>query len=643
MFQTLRSRRRAEHALRESERRYRTLFETASDAILVLHDDRIVDCNAGASRLFGRSREELLGRRIFGLAPERQGDGRPSRALALERMGAALAGQPQIYEFAYRRPAGASFECEVHLNALVLDSGTLLLAVVRDVSERKRVEEALRRSEQKFAKVFTAAPDVIAIVRLADGVFLDVNPAFEETFGYTRAGATGRTSQQMGLWADRQQRERVIEQLQTSGEARSAEAMFFHRDGSPRDGLISARLIEIGGERCILWLFKDITERKRMEEALREASRRKDEFLAMLSHELRNPLAPIRNAAHLLHLLLPEEPRVQRAREIIERQLAHISRLLDDLLDVARITTGTLPLRRERFDLREAASFAVEGARPKLMGRECDLSYQDPKRPIWVEGDRVRLAQLVGNLLDNACKFSARGQHIELSLDVVGNGGGPQARVRVRDEGQGIAPELLPHVFELFVQADRSLARSQGGLGIGLTLVQRIAAAHGGHVEVHSAGPGKGSEFSVVLPAVEEAAARPTGGRERRATAAPSRILVVDDNADEAQSLRDLVGFWGHEVQTAPDGPAALALAAAFRPRVVLLDLGLPRMDGYEVARRLRSLFPGTAPRLLAVSGYGSEEDRRRSHEAGIERHLTKPVDPAELERALEGPARAGG
>jgi PAS domain S-box-containing protein len=380
----------------------------------------------------------------------------------------------------------------------------------------------------------------------------------------------------------------------------------------------------------------DITERKRAEEVLREADRRKDEFLAMLGHELRNPLGPVRNAAHILRRRCAGDPEVEQTAEMMGRQVDHMVRLVDDLLDVSRISRGKIDLRKQPVDLGAAGARAAEGARALLGARQHRLEVTVPAEPVRVEADPDRLEQVVANLLTNAAKYTQPGGHIRLT--VAREGG--QAVVRVRDNGIGIRPEMLPRVFDLFQQADRIPGRVSEGLGLGLTLVRRLVEMHGGSVEAHSDGPGRGSEFIVRLPLLS-AAQNPAAGAAPEASPAaggPLRILVVDDNVDGAKSLALLLRLeGGHEVRVAHDGPAALELARDFHPDVVFLDIGLPKgMDGYEVARRLRQQ-PGLGEALLvALTGFGQEEDRRRSLAAGFHAHLVKPVNPDLLREILQ-------
>jgi signal transduction histidine kinase len=391
-------------------------------------------------------------------------------------------------------------------------------------------------------------------------------------------------------------------------------------------------------------LEQRITERTaelaQANEALREADRRKDDFLAMLAHELRNPLAPVRNALQILKMpgLGPDTARL--AREMMERQVLHIVRLVDDLLDVSRIMRGKIELRKERVDLATVFGRAVETAQHALDAQGQQLAVSLPPQSIWVEGDVVRLAQVVNNLLMNAAKYSERAGQIWLA----GERDGSTAVVRVRDSGVGIAPELLPRIFDLFVQADQSLARSQGGLGIGLTLVRRLVEMHGGSIAVASPGVGQGSEFTVRLPALPlsaETGAGP-GDESPRSVGPPRRVLVVDDNVDAAESEALLLRFLGHVVEVAYNGPAALEVVREFRPEIVLLDIGLPGMSGYEVARAIRALPEARGVVLAAVTGYGQEQDRRRAHEAGFDHHLTKPLAPSALTAFIDSPLALG-
>ena len=389
-----------------------------------------------------------------------------------------------------------------------------------------------------------------------------------------------------------------------------------------------------GSVRGALGGFVDITEHRRVEQALQEADRRKDEFLAMLAHELRNPLAPIRNAVEILRFGGPTEPRLESARQMIDRQVTHMARLIDDLLDVSRLTRGKIVLRKERLELADVVAQAIETVRPLIDEKGHVLEVSLPAESVAVEGDAARLMQVLANLLANAAKFTTPGGPIRLS---VARSDG-EAVIRVKDEGAGIAAELLPRVFDLFVQESMSLDRRQGGLGIGLTLVRTLVELHGGRVAAQSRGTGQGSEFIVHLPALGDARrdALPLRAEEPSAVSRRQlRILVVEDNRDAAESLMTLLQLNGHEVRVSHDGLEALAVVDGFSPDAAFLDLGLPGLDGYEVARRLRATPVGRSLLLVALSGYGQEEDKRRAAEAGFDHHLTKPIDFTVVERLL--------
>ncbi len=376
-------------------------------------------------------------------------------------------------------------------------------------------------------------------------------------------------------------------------------------------------------------------ERLRLLNRLKEADRRKDEFLATLAHELRNPLAPVRNAVQVLRLKGSDQPDLRWSREVIERQVEHLTRLVDDLLDISRITRNKLELRKQRVELADVVNAAVEASRPLIERCGHELTVTLPPRPVHLEADLVRLSQVVLNLLNNAAKYSERGGRIWLTAGREGS----DVVVSVKDTGVGIPAEKLPCLFEMFFQVERSLERAQGGLGIGLSLVRRLVELHGGRVEVRSEGAGKGSEFIVRLPALVESppAPRPQepGGTGEVPAAPPRRMLVVDDNRDAADSLAMLLRMTGHEVHVAYDGLAAVAACERLRPEVVLLDIGMPRLNGYDACRRIRAEGWGSGMVLIALTGWGQEEDRSRSAEAGFDGHLTKPVDLTALLQLL--------
>jgi len=376
-------------------------------------------------------------------------------------------------------------------------------------------------------------------------------------------------------------------------------------------------------------VVNDLTERRALEDQLRETNGRKDEFLATLAHELRNPLAPIRYATQLLKPGTPPEMAAD-ARQMIDRQLAHMARLLDDLLDVSRITRGTLDIQRGTLDLRTTLSLSADAARPLANAVEQDLQVELPDYPLPVRGDEIRLVQVIGNLIGNAIKFTPPSGKIRVSAAIEGT----MVIARVRDTGRGMSPELLPHVFDMFIHGEPN-SREQTGLGIGLALAKQMIDLHGGRIEAHSDGPRQGSEFRVFLPRVAEIPAMQEpaadGAKVSVLGADSIRVLIVDDNVDAADVLAEFLKLAGYQTRVAYDGRMAVEMAEILQPAVVLLDLGLPHLNGHEVARRLRGYPWGRSACLIALTGWGQEDDVRRSREAGFDEHFTKPVDPEML------------
>jgi len=417
--------------------------------------------------------------------------------------------------------------------------------------------------------------------------------------------------------------------LPLSARGRTLGVLALGMGASGRTGPVDRLLAEDFAGRAAIYL-----DNARLYRDAQEADRRKNEFLSMLAHELRNPLAPIRNAVQILRLRSPGEPELQDVRDMIDRQVRQLIRLVDDLLDVSRITRGKIRLQAEPVDLTAVVQRAVETSRPLIDVRRHALTVSLPDQPLRVQGDPVRLAQVLGNLLNNAAKYTEDEGKIWLTVERA-NG---EAVCRVRDTGLGIPPDMLASVFDLFTQVDQALDRSQGGLGIGLTLVKQLVELHAGRVQAHSAGLNQGSEFVVRLPALAEESPRgvSANGAPPPADVPPCRVLVVDDNVDGAESLAVLLRLGGHDVRVCHDGPAGLALADEFRPGLVFLDIGLPGLDGYEVARRLRAQLGPDGIVLVALTGYGQEEDVLRARQAGFDHHLVKPADPAALTALFE-------
>ena len=432
--------------------------------------------------------------------------------------------------------------------------------------------------------------------------------------------ADGTIREWIGTCTDITERKRAEEALQ-----KSHEVLEFH---------VRQRTSELAHANEALCL--EIAERKRMEQSLRENDRHKDEFLAMLAHELRNPISPVHHALQVIKMQSQQDATLEWAHTLIDRQVTHMSRLLDDLLDVARIIQGKIQLKMERCDLNEIIAHTVEDCMPLIESRRHNLVLSVPEEPQWLEGDKTRLEQVIVNLLNNAAKYTDEGGKISLKLMRTGD----YALIRVDDNGIGIAQDLLAYVFDLFTQADRSLAHSQGGLGLGLTLVRRLVEKHNGTVTASSAGIGQGSSFTVRLPllpasgpavtCIGESASSPSVS-----SASTLRIMVVDDYVDAAESLTMLLQMKGHEVTTFHCGIEAIAQVKDFRPQVVLLDIGLPGLDGYEVAKRLRRIPEARDVTLIALTGYGQAEDLKRSQSAGFDHHLLKPVNFEKLSELL--------
>jgi PAS domain S-box-containing protein len=619
------ARARAEVALRESEarlqrseERLRQHAELLEYAPVLVRDarDEIVTWNKGMEHLYGWTREEALGRASHALLRTRFPQPLPQIQAALLREG-QWAG-----ELVNRRRDGAEVVV-ASLWVLHRDGGGNPRAIVEvssDVTARKEAE----REARSLAQFPKENPNPVLRASI-DGRVLYLNDAAREML---RA---------MG-WRDGAPLPAPL--LDGVGRVPENGTVKSHEVSTPDGRVWSFTLSASAGEGHVNLFGLDITDRKRSEtelrdvnERLQEADRRKDEFLGMLSHELRNPLAPIRNSLYILDRAEPTGQQARRAREVANRQLAHVTRLVDDLLDVTRIARGKIELRRAALDLAALARRTAEDYRAILQDRGLDLALELPDDPLLVEGDETRLAQVLGNLLSNAAKFTPSGGRVTLAV----RADGERAAVHVRDTGPGIDPEVLPSIFEPFTQAQQTLARSEGGLGLGLALVKGLVELHGGEVRVERGPGGRGSDFVVVLPrAAPRAALAPGSTLAPGASTVPRRrVLVVDDNRDAADTLAQLIELLGHEVDVAYDGPGALELARARRPDVVLCDLGLPGMDGYQVARQLRAAG-ATSVRLVALSGYAQPEDVALALSAGFDGHVVKPPDPERLAGLLD-------
>jgi PAS domain S-box-containing protein len=503
------------------------------------------------------------------------------------------------------------------------------------MTEEKRPPTAPRDAEEQYRLLMENVKDYAIFLMDPKGHIVTWNNAAKRILGYEEEEILGEPFSMLftSLDTDNRQPEHELSTALTTGRAED-ERWHVRKDGSQfwASGVVTPLWDEGGKLRGFAKIMRDITDRKLREVELAEENRRKDEFLATLAHELRNPLAPILNGLRFLQQNQTMAPAQQQVVGMIDRQVRQIVRLVDDLLDVSRITRGKVVLHKERVPLNAALAHAVETARPLIDSRKHELTVSLPSEGVWLETDPARLEQVVANLLNNAAKYTEPGGRIWLTAEREGS----EAVIRVRDNGIGILSEMLPRVFDLFTQADRSLDRAQGGLGIGLTLVKRLVELHGGRVEAQSEGPGKGSEFVVRLPVVPEVGGlKPEAIRKIEQKGRPLRLLVVDDNVDTSESLSMLLKLYGHEVEVAHTGPTGLQAFELHKPDVVLLDIGLPGIDGCEVARRIRERAGSSKPLLIATTGYGQESDRQQTKEAGFDHHLVKPVDPNKLQDLL--------
>ena len=584
------------------------------------------------------SRQYLLrgeGKRLMDLVrDEVYGMQQLERALLTRREGASRANT---------RTALASTVVGLGLG-LVLTTMVITL-VARNLAARQRAADVLHAERERFRTTLTSIGDAV-VVTDAQGRITLLNPVAQTLTGWS-AEALGQPLEAVFHIVNETTRKTVENPVSKVIRLGAIVGLANHTVLIAKDGtelaiddsgapIRDARGRIVG----VVLVFRDITQRRGSERALEDADRRKDEFLAMLAHELRNPLAPIRNAAHTLALLGTGDDRVRWVSGVIERQVGLMTRLVDDLLDVSRITSGKITLQRTTVSVQEVLAQAVETARPLAESRGQALEVDVPEDAGRVDGDPARLAQAVGNLLDNAIKYTDDGGRIWLRARVEAH----EVVIVVEDSGVGVDPELLPHVFDLFIQADRSLERKQGGLGLGLTLVRRLVEMHGGRVEAASPGPGLGSAFTIRLPCLAGEIAEsvePVAAAEPAGAALPAgparRILVVDDHRDSTDSLALFLRLRGHEVRTAPDGPTALDEIERYRPEVVFLDLGLPGMSGYDVARRVRMMTDLGPMQLVALTGYGTDGDRQKTRDAGFDVHLAKPVDPRAVDALLAG------
>lgn len=649
--------------MREDERDA-DLFDAVHSGLIVIDHDRTVSLwNAWMEAASGQRAADVIGCDLDAVVPEHSQHVlcRASRS-ALEAGASTLLSHvlhPKL--LALKTGTGDTMVHDIMVSSIGAAPHRRCLIQVFDVSNAARRERFLRaRQNARYDALVESAPDVIVTVD-HDGVIRLANPAAEQQFGFTAGELLGCKVDVLfdapGTW-------REVLQAREAVPARALEVVGRRKDGSLRYFEVSAAEWRDGARTFTSAFLRDTTERRETERALRESERRsrenaraleelnevlkqssealnaldrrKDEFLATLAHELRNPLAPLRNGLELLKLSTDDPNALTRTCRMMEMQLLQMVRLIDDLLDVSRINNNRVALETERTTLAKIMRHALETSGPIIDAKHHELSIDMPSdEDIHINGDVVRLTQVFSNLLNNAAKYTR--PHGQLAVQVEVEQG--WVTVRVRDNGIGIPADKLDYVFELFTQVDNSLERAQGGLGIGLSLVKRLVEMHGGTVEAMSEGPGTGSEFVVRLPTATEPEATQDAASDGAAVTerAMRRVLVADDNGESASSLAMLLDLMGHETATANDGLEALKVAETFQPEIALIDIGMPNLNGYDTARRLREAPWGQHMLLVALTGWGQDEDRRRSQDAGFNVHLVKPVDIAEIERLMAG------
>ena len=592
----------------------------SSDDIIVSKtlEGVITSWNKGAERILGYTANEVIGKNISMLMPpELVAD--MHKILERVRRGEKV----DHYETKRRHKNGQLVDVSLTVSPIRDAEGEIIGAskVGRDITGARQAEIL----KERLAAIVDSSDDII-VSKTLEGVITSWNKGAERILGYTADEVIGKHVSMLMPPERVDDMYKILERIGRGEKVDHYETRRRRKDGRIIDVSLTVSPIRDASGRIIgaSKIGRDITEQKLIEAERLEADRRKDEFLAMLAHELRNPLASISSAAQLFGQLETEAD-LEWAKDVVQRQVKHLSRLIDDLLDVSRITRGKISLRKEVLNLSPIVSSAVEVVRPLMEERKHELVVSVTNGALRLEGDSLRLEQILVNLLTNAAKYTESGGRISLSATHEQD----SIVVKVRDNGMGIPADLLPRVFDLFVQGDRTMARSEGGLGIGLTLVQKLTEMHGGTVIAESAGLGSGSEFTVRLPAIT----KPGEGKPQGQSSFPriarqsSRVMVVDDNVDTAAGLAKLLKLLGHDVVVAHDGPESIEIARAHRPEVILLDIGLPQMNGYEVVRQLRQEPCCKTSLIIALSGYGQEEDRRKSLEAGFDHHLIKPVD----------------
>ena len=616
--------RQTRDALERALHRYTDFYDFSPVGFFTLESSGVIcEVNLPGCGLLQIARADLIGRRLGAFITPSD---RPGFDDALARVFSAQG--KKISRVKWQRADGQ--QRHIRMELIAAEGEPICRVVIVDITEQWQSELALTQERRFLQQIINASPSLI-YVKDRQGRFMLGNPALARAYGTDVAHLLGRTDADFNPHPEQvatfRRHDREVMDTRVGGQ--SVDEVLTFADGSVHFlATDKVPLIDpLGACDQVLGVSTDITERKQAEIALHKADRLKNEFLAMLGHELRNPLVPLRNAAHVLNQLGIPDPRIHWAHRLIAQQVTHLTRMVDDLLDVSRILETKIQLKRTRIELSAVVAHALETAALMTESKNQTLVVSLPQVPIWLDADMMRLTQVLVNLLRNAAKYTPHGGHIKVMARVVEH----EVEVRVQDNGMGMSAELLGCVFDLFSQDERTLDRAQGGLGIGLALVRKVVELHEGRVEAHSAGPGLGSEFTVWLPLAsspEEGLPLPNA---TAVPAVPVRVLIVDDDPMVLDSTAVVLQLDGHEVCTAANGEEALRVAPTFRPQLVLLDIGLGGMDGYQVAERLRDLPNGNTLMLVALSGYGLEEDRQRSIAAGFDRHLVKPVEPAVL------------
>jgi PAS domain S-box-containing protein len=615
------------------DERLQLLIDTVVDyGIFVLDSEGHVQTwNSGAAKLKGYRSDEIIGRHfsVF-YPPESAAAGWPAEELKQARQ------HGRFEDEGWRvRKDGSRFWANVVITALRGPSGELtgFAKITRDLTERRLHEERVRASEERLRLLIECVQDYAIFMLDPDGTVRGWNSGAQAIKGYQAHEIVGRHFSVFYTPEDQLAGKPALELRTAAAQGRvEDDGWRVRKDGSLfwANVVLTAMKAPSGELLGFAKITRDMTERRRLED-LERSSRRMNEFLATLAHELRNPLAPVRNALTLMQLEPMLSPTLRNSRDIIDRQISHLTRLVDDLLDVGRVNTGKVKLRREPVRMQEVVARSVETVRPVIEARGHQLTVSAPAEPVWVHGDPTRMAQILQNLLINAAKYTPDGGHVEIRTEQREG----FVDTSVTDSGRGLAASQLESIFELFVQGDNSGAPHESGLGIGLTLARSLAERHGGAITAHSPGPGLGSTFVFRMPAGEVLAPGDAGSSAGEALPKGQRIMVVDDNRDSADSTMSILRALGHDVLAAYDGPSALELARRMRPDVVLLDLAMPGADGFETLKLLR-VQPGMYKSfVIAMTGYGAAEDKQRTREAGFDAHLVKPIELDGLMRLL--------